>query len=829
MQYEDRQYQIDATERTVSFLLAQARSKKPRNGIVYLPTGSGKSLCIGRSSVELARHPQGAPVIVTQPSKEILIQNKRKIEEYGFRCGVMSASMGRKDLGDVTLCTIGTVFKHPEWFEDFGFGMNDECFVGGTRIDGRPIETITPGQTVRAFDHARQLVVRARVVAVSRRPAPEHLCCVQLQGESIISTPNHPYFVIGRGYVAAHTIRVGDTVIAAGMEPSSTEPSSDPALHILWETRHLEGHRTLVSLAEDWTRLPQRMRSQARCAEFIGQDESSQSDVQYGNAPQNGENAQADWPQADSKGREWHSYAETTANGLGRFGARLVSRVGCANSLQPRIEVPLLLQNRYSQPGLIDRSGDRRGEPSWQAASDRRKENSVLGIARVESVEIFKQRSPHGSTARPYYHHVYNLQVKDHSNYFANGILVHNCHLAGAKDNSKIVIADDEGFYHREFGLCRPLRNQEGVPKSKVAVMTEDDGPQIIPRPKKGMYKTFMEALPHIAWAGWTASPYRRVSDQWGTQLHMITRTRPALFQDFIHYTQNRELFDAGYLAKLEYYPVRGFKPSQVTMNSAGAEYDSESLQLHLFERNWETKAGTKVDFKDKLTETLERLLMAGRKRIIVFTSSIAESEHLAEQLKGECSVVTGETLDDERDAAVESFRSGDIPVIANVACFIHGLDVPEIDCVVDASPTLSLSRWYQKLGRAVRTHPQKESAWIIDMVEGYKSFGRVEDLTLYLDGQRRWNIYGRPGGGPEKVLTHTYLAGGTRGLCVKCGKAKTMAFYPKTNKWLPLSPGRGNVMIDLQGTKKVCRFVERGAGDFLFHSIVCKKKEQAV
>lgn len=529
MKYEYRQYQADATERMLTFLLAQARSKKPRNGIVYLPTGSGKAKVIGDASAELVRHAQGAPVIVTQPSIEILEQNKAKIEEYGFRCGVMSAAMGRRDLGDVTLCTIGTIFRHPEWFDDFGFGLVDEC------------------------------------------------------------------------------------------------------------------------------------------------------------------------------------------------------------------------------------------------------------------------------------------------------------HLVNAKDNSKIVSAgEDNEFYHKDHGLVRELRNQEGIPKGKVLVMDEEGKEQVIPRPKKSMYKSFMEEVPHMRWCGLTASPYRRYSDHWGTQLHILTRTRPSLFHTFVHWSQNRELFDAGYLAKLRYHIVEGFKPSLIAPNSIGAEYDEKALQMHLWERNWQTKAGTKIDFKDKLTEVVEGVLSVGRKRVIVFTSTIAESERLAEQLKGECAVITGESDKDYRRDTVADFKNGQIPVLANVGVFVHGLDVPEIDCVIDAAPTMSLSRYYQKLGRGVRTHPDKENCWIVDMVQGVKTFGKVEDLALYCDGERRWNVYGRPGGGDEVPLTHIYLRGGKRGLCPKCHQPKMMAFYEKTGKWLPLSPREmGNVIVEENGTKKVCRFVARGTGTHIFHAIVCRRKQE--
>src|SRR5437764_78725 len=83
-------------------------SKKRRNGLIYIPTGGGKALIGGTLAVELANT---APTVMFQPGKEILEQNLEKIESYGFKASVMSASMNRREIGDVTLATIGTAYK----------------------------------------------------------------------------------------------------------------------------------------------------------------------------------------------------------------------------------------------------------------------------------------------------------------------------------------------------------------------------------------------------------------------------------------------------------------------------------------------------------------------------------------------------------------------------------------------------------------------------------------------------------------------------------------------------------------------------------------------
>lgn len=420
--------------------------------------------------------------------------------------------------------------------------------------------------------------------------------------------------------------------------------------------------------------------------------------------------------------------------------------------------------------------------------------------------------------------------------------LIDEGHLVGLRDNSRTVIAgEDQQFVHRELGLVTATLNQDGVKKSKVRVIDDDGVIEIIDRPKKSMYRSFFDMLPHMRWLCLTASPYRLQSDAMGSQLKVITRTRPAFWHEFVHYTQNRELFDAGFLAKLEYYPVTGFKRSKVALNSTGADYDPKTLQMHLWEKHWETKNKKSVHLPDKLTEIVNRVLDAGRRNVLVFTSSIRESEYLAEQMKGECAIVTGETPKGEREELLRDFKSGAIKVISNVNCLSHGFDFPALECVIDTAPTMSLTRYYQRIGRIVRRDPENDAkvGWSIDMAGGYEQFGRVEDLTLYCQGNSRWDVFGRPGGPvqPQKQLTTTYLGGNAlKGCCPKCHAPKTVMYYTAKKKWLPVSRppagSRATLIVEQVDGKSHCRMVKRDDPEahkatMCFHFAVCSIYEK--
>lgn len=113
-----RYYQERAVEDGVRFIL----DPKAENGIEILPCGAGKSLVIAAIAKRLDK-----PCLVFQPSKELLEQNKNKMEAFGIHPAVFSASFGKKEIGNITLATIGSVKNHQNLFKEFKYIMTDEC------------------------------------------------------------------------------------------------------------------------------------------------------------------------------------------------------------------------------------------------------------------------------------------------------------------------------------------------------------------------------------------------------------------------------------------------------------------------------------------------------------------------------------------------------------------------------------------------------------------------------------------------------------------------------------------------------------------------------
>lgn len=261
--------------------------------------------------------------------------------------------------------------------------------------------------------------------------------------------------------------------------------------------------------------------------------------------------------------------------------------------------------------------------------------------------------------------------------------------------------------------------------------------------PQGGMYSTLIKKMDKVRCLGFTATPYRLATNGLGSMLKFITRTRPRIFSNVVSVVQTKELFDAGYLSKLNYYEIRGFDGDRVKMNTSGSEYDDKALQKYLQD----------IKFDDSITGVVRRLMNVNRKGILVFTRFIAESEYIKRHIGEGVEVVTGETSKKDRERILRDFKNGKVKVVCNVGVLTTGFDYPELDTVVLARPTRSLALYYQMVGRAIRPHKDKECAWIVDMVSLKSEFGRVEDLHLELSGGKYWQI--KTNGKP---LTNVFL-----------------------------------------------------------------------
>lgn len=258
------------------------------------------------------------------------------------------------------------------------------------------------------------------------------------------------------------------------------------------------------------------------------------------------------------------------------------------------------------------------------------------------------------------------------------------------------------------------------------------------------MFMRFLAGMKGVRVLGLTATPYRLSTDGYGGSiLKFITRTRPRVFSRVVDVVQCGDLFRDGYLAKLEYKIVKtGFRPDRLRLNSTGADYTDESVRNHFKELN----------FSDQIVRCVNRLQDLGRAGSLVFTRFVEEAHYVASKIE-RAFVVSAKTPADEREAIIRDFKRGSIRCVCNVGVLTIGFDYPELANVILARPSMSLALYYQMVGRVVRPHPNKETAFVIDMVGLVEKFGRVEDLVLTCGPRDTWRIESQ-----GRALTNVYF-----------------------------------------------------------------------
>ena len=96
-------------------------------------------------------------------------------------------------------------------------GEGGNCFVAGTLVStpsgSRPIEALKVGDPVIAFDHSRGKVVISEVVATQVSSSNDLYQVRTLSGHRFVCTGAHPIFQPGRGYIGAAEMGRGDRII----------------------------------------------------------------------------------------------------------------------------------------------------------------------------------------------------------------------------------------------------------------------------------------------------------------------------------------------------------------------------------------------------------------------------------------------------------------------------------------------------------------------------------------------------------------------------------------------------------------------------------------
>ncbi len=214
--------------------------------------------------------------------------------------------------------------------------------------------------------------------------------------------------------------------------------------------------------------------------------------------------------------------------------------------------------------------------------------------------------------------------------------------------------------------------------------------------------------FPNAIGLGVTATPRRL--DKKG-----LGRRVDGVFDAMVEGPNSRWLIDNGFLCKYKIAIPSSDYQHFLKKASDGSDYSKESM----------VEASQKSRIVGDVVDNY--LKHAAGKQAILFATDISTGKLMEKKFKDRgiaAKLLTGLTDDKERLDSMIDFREKKIQVLLNVDLFDEGLDVPGIECVIMARPTMSVGKFMQMVGRGLRPAKNKPYLILIDHVGNVTNHG---------------------------------------------------------------------------------------------------------
>ncbi len=252
-----------------------------------------------------------------------------------------------------------------------------------------------------------------------------------------------------------------------------------------------------------------------------------------------------------------------------------------------------------------------------------------------------------------------------------------------------------------------------------------------ISKDSKGQENKWMRAVtmfPNAKGLGVTATPHR--ADGLGLGAHA-----DGVFHAMVEGPRLRELIRMGYLSDYRIFaPAPSIDTTGIPISKDG-DYSKPKLKMA------SRKSQIVGDVLDHYHTFCEGKLT------VVFATDVETATDMAKRFNADgirAAILSGETPDAERFQTLKRFGRREIMVLFNVALFTEGFDLPAIEALIDAAPTMSFAVAVQRWGRVLRKYPGKEYGLIVDAVGNVAKHARVveEDGKLIIDlCARSWTL----------------------------------------------------------------------------------------
>ncbi|MBY8882174.1 DUF3427 domain-containing protein [Actinacidiphila acidipaludis] len=133
-----------------------------------------------------------------------------------------------------------------------------------------------------------------------------------------------------------------------------------------------------------------------------------------------------------------------------------------------------------------------------------------------------------------------------------------------------------------------------------------------------------------------------------------------------------------------------------------------------------------------------------GTMRALGFCVSVDHARYMATFFRGlglKAVALSATTPPQDRKAALDDLRSGDLQIIFSVDLFNEGLDIPDVDTLLLMRPTSSATVFLQQLGRGLRRSEHKAVLTVLDFIGQHRAEFRFEEQFRALTDLRRQRL----------------------------------------------------------------------------------------
>lgn len=236
------------------------------------------------------------------------------------------------------------------------------------------------------------------------------------------------------------------------------------------------------------------------------------------------------------------------------------------------------------------------------------------------------------------------------------------------------------------------------------------------------------------------ADTYRAIINHWHESLLLGVTATPQrmgginlgdVFTSLIEAPSTKELIKLGHLTKFKYYAPTEKDLNLNRVRVKFGEYINSDLEREM----------GRSKIIGNIVEHYKRF--AGGKKAICYCINVRHSKKVAAAFQAAgiaAAHCDGETNKKVRAQLVEDFRLGKIKILCNAELFGEGFDLPNMEAVILARPTKSLTVFVQQSLRPLRPDPDnpKKVAIIIDHVQNYQRFGLPDE-------NRNWSLAPNP------------------------------------------------------------------------------------